>query len=932
MASTTFTAFAEDAAADSTTYIVNSDFSDETIDSDLVVGYIKTPAINNDADGYHFEKGVAGRAEDDTSLAFDLTLEPGETDVLTEDGIHTGKGTEVRTFEYSAMYDGDFDYGAFIVNWGALKTIMEIRPDGIYATDDNVMRSVAPYTKGEWVDIVLTFYNNNRYKLWINDSLVMNNGAIWSVNSANGGWARIGSYTANNTEANKNIRFAIDDMKIYDGEYSSEYIVNSDFGSLETTGFPGPVEDVFVVKGIKTGTINNDANGYHFEKGVAGRDAKDSSFVIDLTLEKDEADTEGEDGIHTSFGPNRTYEYSTMIDGDTDFGNIYARTNAGLYSVLKIKPDGIYYVDGNVQEHLAAPYKKGEWVHIAISFLNGGAYKVWVNDRLVASSGLRFGGSITTWNWIRFGSVTAKNESDTPKNVRVAFDDFKVYEGEYSPIKFANKLRYEEKADVALNVMDKIAIAKKSMTAGELVEAMGIINGSAKVFTDATMKTLVADDATVAEGARVVVNALDNSRIDTWEVTLDATKLVIYSNNYDNNEKGLQIINTAGGKESYPTAAIDNAGYAKEGKANIYSVVNAAAETKAEVNIFSEAGTGMMTASHNTGTWLIGGEKSVMTMEYSFFAGGDISAMSLIGRNYYLDSINIGNNHSNPNNYISADADGNVTVGDKTLGIKKNQWNRIALTVYPDKLAMAIYINGELLTPYSGFYPTYKNRDQFTWKGFSWLRGGITVPEGGSAVLGYDDVEIYYGQYAPETVSLTVEDPYIMDGDIIYVPEDTELLEFISSADYGDATPVVYTDYTCSEFYEDDYITDGNTLVLVSASGKSLRNYTLKVLRETGIVKYIGEDEGEIITGACTIKAEYVDTMGENDGLLMLCVYDGDALKTVVFDNDSDNVVEYEISEEEALSVTAKAMLLDGFANITPLIESAEFININTIE
>lgn len=931
MASTTFTAFAEE-TADS--YIVNSDFSDETLDSDILVKEIKTAAINNDANGYHFEKGVAGRSEDDTSLVFDLTLEPGEEDALTVDGIHTGKGTEPRTYEYSAMYDGDFGYGSFIVNWSGLRNILEIRPDGIYATHNNKMTFAAPYTKGEWVDIVLSVGNDNRYNLWVNGVLAISKGAIWSVNTANGGWARIESYTPkNDTEANKNIRFAIDDLKIYDGAYTPEYIYNDNYTSgLIDNKLPAETYGTIVASGIKTAATNNDANGLHVEGGLAGKAADDKAVVFDLTLENGEADTEGEDGIHMSFGPNRTYEYSTLIDGDTGFGNIYARTNAGLYSVLKIKPDGIYYVDGNVQEHLAAPYKKGEWVNIAISFLNGGAYKVWANDKLIASSGLRNGAYITTWNWIRFGSYTAANDSDTPKNVRVAFDDFKVYEGEYSPIKFANKLRYEEKADVALNVMDKIAIAKKSMTAGELVEAMGIINGSAKVFTDATMNTLVADDAAVSEGARVVAVASDNARIDTWEVTYDTSKLVIYSNNYDNNENGLQIINTAGGKESYPTAAIDNAGYAKEGKANIYSVVNAAAETKAEVNIFSEAGTGMMTAAHNTGTWLIGGEKSVMTMEYSFFAGGDISAMSLIGRNHYLDSINVGNNQSNPNGYISADADGNVTVGDKTLGIKKNQWNRIALTVYPDKLAMAIYINGELLTPYSGFYPTYKNRDQFTWKGFSWLRGGITVPAGGSAVLGYDDVEIYYGQYAPETVSLTVEDPYIMDGDIIYVPEDTELLEFISSADYGDATPVVYTDYTCSEVYEDDYITDGNTLVLVSASGKILRNYTLKVLRETGIVKYIGEDEGEIITGACTIKAEYVDTMGENDGLLMLCVYDGDALKTVVFDNDSDNVVEYAISEEEALSVTAKAMLLDGFTNITPLIESAEFININTIE
>ena len=195
--------------------------------------------------------------------------------------------------------------------------------------------------------------------------------------------------------------------------------------------------------------------------------------------------------------------------------------------------------------------------------------------------------------------------------------------------------------------------------------------------------------------------------------------------------------------------------------------------------------------------------------------------------------------------------------------------------------------------------------------------------------------EVYYGDYqtrAESTVEL--ETSYPMDGDILYVEEGTDLLDFVGNLNFGDAIPMLYTDNSYSE--TPSATAEGNVLVLTSPDGKVMRYYHLQapsVQVEDTIELYVNDEMSDILS-AGTLKAKITAAAAaqtEQKGCLALAVYRDGALETIVTDEKAlsgttEFETEYQLENTDGIQV--KAFFWNGIGGLKPLADSREYTSL----
>ena len=698
--------------------------------------------------------------------------------------------------------------------------------------------------------------------------------------------------------------------------------------------------------------VNTDPEGYHFETGVGGRAADDKSLVVKLEIPKGMADENTKDGIQVGVNKGevngyRTAEFSVLFDGDYDYGTVFEnvkRGGAAYNDLVQFMADGKVMVRQNNSMKLAGYYHKGEWIKVAISWNTTGAYKLYLNDLLAVSGyGIGSSGDVKNWGWFNVNTCTAANESDEVKNVTMALDDLKVYDGTYDMTEYADRIAYSNSMgnDYTLIKNSGSLIIPQNSTLADLKSGIGVTNGTVRVYTDGTYQSQLTDTAAIVpEGAKVVVQATKNDRIDTLTVTHDAAKKEISSFDFEGEISPVSFVDA----KNYGTDALKEGTYGKETKMYQATASNVPADVEGGGRIsLLDSLPSMGSFTEDGGTYLLATEKSKMTLEYSFLADGDYTNISFIGRPYYLNYKEI-KNVQGYTQYLSIAKDGSVQYTDdqntqQTSDIKllPGQWNRFAFEVNPESLGMRIFINGQLAVPFVRLANGYTDRDTYIFKGFSWLSPVLQFSKDSEAAntrtasMAIDDMEVYYGNYKADSAdeAKILGTNLGMDGNTLYLSDDASVLSFITESNFGNATAKVYMDSSCTQTLSaDDEMSAGNVVVLTSESGKAYSYYNIRQKAAEEIKTYIDNTEGNVIVAPCTLKAAYGGA--EGSGVLMMAVYKNGQLIKLVSDDSAAHEVSYTVADTNG--ITAKAMLWNSLKAMKPVAASKEFINVGVIE
>ena len=223
--------------------------------------------------------------------------------------------------------------------------------------------------------------------------------------------------------------------------------------------------------------------------------------------------------------------------------------------------------------------------------------------------------------------------------------------------------------------------------------------------------------------------------------------------------------------------------------------------------------------------------QDTFTREFSIGADGYFDAVNFLircnlnpatARSTYLEAASLSSNGT-------VKANGTAVSG---LEFRKNQWYRMAITVYPQTLKYDLYFNGTKIVDNQSITPGYS--DGYSIASFDWFQiqpvynDSVAFERDGNVYI--DDTVTYMGTYVPEDGSeakIQTEDFEVKEGSgIITVPKGTDIYDFDDCIEYGDATLTVYTDDTYSDTVSGKLKT-GNMAVVVSPNGIVYNYYAI---------------------------------------------------------------------------------------------------------
>lgn len=703
-----------------------------------------------------------------------------------------------------------------------------------------------------------------------------------------------------------------------------------------------------VVLADRTAAINTDANGYHFENGVAGRAAADKSLVVDLALENEEADNNLADSLQfgtadvlSDENQNRTVEFSVMFEGDYDGGEVFQSITRAdgvrrTGRFIDFRSDGkILALNENDGMTVVGTYNKGEWVSVAITWNLDGSYKLWINDLFAYyCSTIQGSGNITTWHWMRIGTYTAQNTTGSTKNIRFAVDDFKAYDAEYRKAEHRNGIIYDQADDYALINTSKTIVMPAGDTLAKLETGLGVSNASVMVYTDSTFGTrITASDAVIPDGAKVVVQATNNIRIDTWTVSTNSALKEIA---YFDFESGASPVSLADRNPLYESATVTGGGYGKTNNAYKVTASNVPANvsTVGRISLIDSLST-TIGSGNDIASGVHAVEKNLMTFEFSLLADGDFSNVRLEGRDAYFNSRE-NRDELGSAVYFRIYPDGRFTYTDNegtnrtsAVEFNKGEWNRVAMTINPEDFTMTLYINGtEIIS--NKRLGGLTDRNWIVFKGFNWLSPRMNIsadPDADSArnaVMAVDDIEVYYGAYSSDSVDVAqLESTNLRQiGKELYLDDDRTVASFIAGSDFGTAGYAIWDDTYSSTLGGSGTLIDGYHVVLTSPSGNTYNYYT--IAPELKI--YVnGVEDAEIVDNS-TLKAEY--TSERSGRVIILAIYDADGRLVQAV---CGNTVPYEVSYNvgDGTGISAMAMAWNSLDDAKPLLPARIFTNQN---
>ncbi len=221
------------------------------------------------------------------------------------------------------------------------------------------------------------------------------------------------------------------------------------------------------------------------------------------------------------------------------------------------------------------------------------------------------------------------------------------------------------------------------------------------------------------------------------------------------------------------------------------------------------------------------------TKEFSIAAEGDMDAVKLLLRT----KLNNDDGLLNYNEPIAFSKDGTITVAQDAVGIidqsfREKQWYRIALTIHPKECTYDLYLNGEKVADMVRLV-SEEDAAIYDITSIEWFNiqpiFNADGTENRSGNVYIDDTVTYYGEYINDPQNNTeITSGYEIDeaNGTITVPDGTDISTFAGYMDFGDTTPVIYEDDTY-EMQVDEWIENGNVLVLTSANGKVFAYYTI---------------------------------------------------------------------------------------------------------
>ena len=591
--------------------------------------------------------------------------------------------------------------------------------------------------------------------------------------------------------------------------------------------------------------------------------------------------------------------------------------------------DGKIYVFNNTDTGLTA--KPGEWYRIVIEeHYDSTQSKVYIN-------GQRFDwciDEITIFGnrWTQLQAGLEASETEGTRNVTLAVDDIETYTGAYTP---------NDNAVPAYTVNDTVEYLETTRTifAGSDTTAAQVLDAvetrGEKMILESISSDNKIESGTVSDGNVVVVKSPDGRTFAYIYIRTD--------------EEGKIIDQDSFGEDSYYSVTWDAPArdYSGTGTA---SGLFGRASGDVSYRMYTEDLPASLGCAHrynfmaNTNVC----SADAFTKEFSIAAEGDMDAVKLLLRT----KLNNDDGLLNYNEPIAFSKDGTITVAQDAVGIidqsfREKQWYRIALTIHPKECTYDLYLNGEKVADMvrlvseedAAIYDItsiewFNIQPIFNADGTENRRGNVYI----------DDTVTYYGEYINDPQNNTeITSGYEIDeaNGTITVPDGTDISTFAGYMDFGDTTPVIYED-DAYETQVDEWIENGNVLVLTSANGKVFAYYTIVTSGGTepdpdpdpedefrvddAIALQLTPEQGVAPAAAkASINMHVPADEAARETVLVVAAYKDGVLQGIEYVSESvsgDRLLEAELELAETDGVTVKAMLWDG--GMKPYIGAAE--------
>lgn len=683
-------------------------------------------------------------------------------------------------------------------------------------------------------------------------------------------------------------------------------------------------------------------------EGGSGKAQGDLAYEMSLdNIPYSVANTPGFNLPYYDWGPNngddngidtRTMELSVRYDESSDYIRIqtylckdpekWNDSDTAMVDFVTFR-DGKIYVFNNTDTGLTA--KPGEWYRIVIEeHYDSTQSKVYIN-------GQRFDwciDEITIFGnrWTQLQAGLEASETEETRNVTLAIDDIETYTGAYTP---------NDNAVPAYTVNDTVEYLETTRTifAGSDTTAAQVLDAvetrGEKMILESISSDNKIESGTVSDGNVVVVKSPDGRAFAYIYIRTD--------------EEGKIIDQDSFGEDSYYSVTWDAPArdYSGTGTA---SGLFGRASGDVSYRMYTEDLPASLGCAHrynfmaNTNVC----SADAFTKEFSIAAEGDMDAVKLLLRT----KLNNDDGLLNYNEPIAFSKDGTITVAQDAVGIidqsfREKQWYRIALTIHPKECTYDLYLNGEKVADMVRLV-SEEDAAIYDITSIEWFNiqpiFNADGTENRSGNVYIDDTVTYYGEYINDPQNNTeITSGYEIDeaNGTITVPDGTDISTFAGYMDFGDTTPVIYED-DAYETQVDEWIENGNVLVLTSANGKVFAYYTIVTSGGTepdpdpdpedefrvddAIALQLTPEQGAAPAAAkASINMHVPADEAARETVLVVAAYKDGVLQGIEYVSESvsgDRLLEAELELAETDGVTVKAMLWDG--GMKPYIGAAE--------
>jgi|GEM_PF-5873471 len=728
---------------------------------------------------------------------------------------------------------------------------------------------------------------------------------------------------------------------------TTSFAMNEDYNFNDQTQKLVLVQDGSTVAGAGYYNRNKDGAKFIYENAFLGRKSGDYSqtMYIDNVPQSDQAGDGYTVTSNIQLTAARTLEFSFAADGDYDqvymiLRHKYTATDLGYdNNFLGFKQDGSIYLRGSK----VGTFDKRQWQRVALTYYPDGTYDLWINGNMY-NDGVKFNTSKTAlygFSWIQMDLQIPKNSTVVTKELRsamISVDDCKEYAGVYDYT--LDKINYSILSDAG-----NVAVRSKNsvyLTAGATVESLTtelVQYESFSFYTDGTF-TQPLTTGVIPEGAYLVLRSVNGEALNYLKLTYDENVKTLYNTNFNNNE----TINKADIK-TYTQIAHEAQLFGKGPDDKAY-VFNAQVPANVEENggRFSLDNSIYELCDRNWGDLSV--DKQEITLEASAAVSGE-SGLRLLGRPRFYNKSNPAAEVRGYKIYMEMSPDGSAVAVDsaiKEFKFNKNEWVRIAMTIYPAQMQYDLYLNGEKIVDKAWLDSIYTDTQAYAYRGFNWLSlsgsylkisdTDVTLRTGKAAL---DDYKVYLGGYKEDSqniISLTSNFPIDNTNGYIYVDNGLDVTDFASGLSFGAANAAIYSDNTY--LVNPTEIVEGNVLVLTSENGYVMKYYTivpLSISIDNQISLYV-DDQLSNILSVGNLKASinaYAPLFADKSGALVLAVYENGDLKGVVVDSKQiDGRTNYETAYTLASTagIKVKAMFFESLENLKPLTDSNSYITV----